>query len=261
VPFERPLKKRDSIPPQEVKLQAESNNSSLSQLNNAPGGQLAAVQGKELTRRPKVLSLARRRRNLRFFFRLMLVGFTGLIGVCVVVLAVSTTVKWVRQSTSLAKSGKLISPPTVPVATTTIPDKTDNATDVVALLTKDRAQEIVETWLRAKASSLSKQRDLKPLTLILVDPALARAQQRAQLLQQDGAYWEYQHQVKVQSIAAVPNQLGSKVIEAVVEESANYFDRNDQRSNSTSYDKTVRVKYELINKNGQWLIKDMTVLQ
>jgi ARC6-like, IMS domain/DnaJ domain len=267
VPFERPLKRRESMPPNVVELDGTNQNPSLSQLNNTAGGKLTAVKNKELTRRPKNLALSRRRRyDLRFLLRLMTMSLAGLIGVFTVVLMVNTTTKLFRQSpaaniTPPRPVASLPSVVTAPSAAATAIATAEPSAPAVATLTPNTAQELIQTWLQAKASSLSKQQDLQPLSQVLTGPALTRAQQRAQATKGDGSYWRYQHQVnQVQVVAAAPNQQESKTIDAVVQESADYFDRNDRRSDSRSYNKKLRVKYELLNKDGQWFIKDMTVI-
>jgi ARC6-like, IMS domain/DnaJ domain len=266
VPFERPLKRRDTMPPNVIELEDTAKNPSLSQLNSTAGGKLTAVQGKELTRRPKTLSIARRRRyDLRFLLRLMTMSFAGLIGVFTVVLMVNTTTKWFKQSPIATTSPRplaAVSTATIPASSIAVPPTLPPPAAVATALTPNTAQELVQTWLKAKASSLSKQQDLQPLQQVLIEPALTRAQQRAQSTKGDGSYWRYQHQInQVQVAAAAPNQLDSKTIDAVVQESADYFDRNDRRNDSRSYNKKIHVKYELSNKNGQWFIKDMTIIQ
>ncbi len=267
VPFERPHKKRESTPNNVVELDGTTNRPSLSELSSIDGGKLAAVPDKALTRRPRILSITRHRHyDLRFLFRLMTVSFASLIGVFTVVLMVNTTAKWFKQhpvaKTNDARSSALPSaavPSTVarPVATAAVSPST-----AVALLAPNTAQELIENWLKAKANSLSPQHDLQPLDRVLVEPALTRAQQRAQETRADGSYWRYQHQVnQVQVQAAIPDRLESKTIDALVQESADYFDRNGQHNDGRSYNKKLHIKYELFNKNGQWFIKDMTIVQ
>jgi ARC6-like, IMS domain len=266
VPFERPPKKRESLPTNVVELDGTNHRPALSQLNNTDGGKLAAVPDKELTRRPRILAITRRHHyDLRFLFRLMTVSFASLIGVFTVVLMVNTTAKWFKQH-PVAKTNNARSLP-LPVVTagSTAPVRPAPATTVgsstAALLTPNTAQALVENWLKAKTNSLARQHDLQPLDRVLVEPALARAQQRAQEARADGSYWRYQHQVnQVQVQAAIPDRLESKTIDALVQESADYFDRYGQRSDSRSYNKKLHIKYELFNKNGQWFIKDMTVV-
>jgi curved DNA-binding protein CbpA len=272
VPFERPLKKREPIANNVVELDGTNNRSPLGQLNSTAGGQLTAIQGKELTRRPKTLAIARRHRyDLRFLLRLMTISLASLIGVFTVVLMVNNTTKWFRQApVATTKPTSRIALPAVPlvsalpatVAISPSPTLSVPLNKPVTQITPDTAQELIETWLQAKANSLSKQHDLPPLSRVLVEPALARAQQRAQATAGDGSYWQYRHQVnQVRVQASLPNQLESKTIDALVNESADYFDRNDQRNSSRSYNKKLHVQYELFNKNGQWFIKDMTIIQ
>jgi hypothetical protein len=57
-----------------------------------------------------------------------------------------------------------------------------------------------------------------------------------------------------------PLVSGKQNVEALINESASYYD-NSQLVKSLSYQKNLRLKYELVNQGGHWLIKDMTVIQ
>ena len=96
------------------------------------------------------------------------------------------------------------------------------------------------------------------LNQILTEPALARAQRRSAEAKADGVHWEHQHTVKINSIS---NNLSGGIIEATVNEISKFYDADKQLNKNYSYDKNVRVRYALVNNNGQWLIKEMTVIQ
>lgn len=125
-------------------------------------------------------------------------------------------------------------------------------------LSDDAAKQIVESWLTAKAAALGEQHDIDQLAQILIDPALSERQLLAQQMQQQGQYVQYQHTVTVESVTvdeATPEQAS---VEATVTEKAEvYKDGGDLIENS---DDTVRVRYNLIQQDGQWRIQSMTVL-
>jgi ARC6-like, IMS domain len=271
VPFERPFKKRDSLPPNVVEIEGTNGNPPLEQFDNSSGGQLTAIKHKEreLTRRPRMLAVNRRRRHdLRFLLRLMTLSFVSLIGLLFTVLFwVNTSAKWQRQTAVMtpprpstpsapATPSVTVMPPAPPTALK------PNTANLAALLTPNTAQALVEGWLKVKARSLSKQYDASSLASVLTEPALSKARQRSQEIKADGSYWKYQHRVsQVQLPAADPKQANARTISATVEETADYFDRGGQRNGNESYQEKIRVKYELFNQGGQWLIKNMTVIQ
>ncbi len=263
VPFERPFKKRDSLPPNVVELDGTNHNPLLDQFDDATGGKLTAIKGKDknLTRRPRMMTNNRRRRHdLRFLLWLITGSIIGLIGLSITILLLVNSTKWQGQNsvaTSPRKSAVAIVPPASSIALPVKPSP-----QLATLLAPNTAQELIEAWLKVKANSLSKQYDVRSLERVLAEPALTKAQGRAQDAKADGSYWKYQHRVnQVQLQAADLKQPGSRIINATVAETADYFDRTGQRNANESYKETIRIKYELLNKGGQWLIKNMTVMQ
>ncbi len=137
---------------------------------------------------------------------------------------------------------------------------------VVGLLTKDAAQQIVETWLSAKAKSLGQEYQTAQLKDILVEPALSRAANRAQSVKANGSYIKYQHQVTVASIDQASPMAKIATIQAQVQEDAQYFNNkqpNPIRSSSNKY----LVKYNLIRQDiggatpeSRWYVKQIDVI-
>jgi ARC6-like, IMS domain/DnaJ domain len=264
VPFERPKKKSGTMPPEEVTYAKSPSNPSLSQLSGATAGPLAAVKSKAIVPR-KNMALAKRRRY-RHQFQL-LIGFTGLMSALALVTWMVQTNKFSKQftTTTTASPGSStaatlpigqtpdrggISTAIAPASPTTMPTvATDSA------LTIDSAQSLLEKWLAAKATALSPSYDVSALTQVLAEPALTRARIRSQEAKANGSHWEYKHQVKVQSVDA-----GAKSVEALVSETASFFDQK-RLINELSYQKNLRLKYELVQQEGRWLIKNMTVIQ
>jgi ARC6-like, IMS domain/DnaJ domain len=265
LPFERPKKKKDSIPPEEVTFVKNPSNPSLGQLNETAAGQLAAVKSKAIV--PRKNSALARRRRYKYQFQL-LIGFAGLMSALALLTWMSQlnkTTKQVAQSATTTANNKVdttkVVPPATPVgaAVATIPQPTVSPVATTATeLTKETAQSLVEKWLVAKNSALSKSYDLAPLPEVLAEPALTRARMRAQEAKESGAHLEYKHQVKVQSVT--PAVQGMQRVEALVNESALYYDRG-KLVNGLSYEKNLRLKYEVVNQGGRWLIRDMTVIQ
>jgi hypothetical protein len=259
LPFERPKKKKDAVPPEEVTFVKNPSNPSLGQLDETTAGQLAAVKSKAIVSR-KNPALARRRRY-KYQFQL-LIGFAGLMSALALLTWMSQLNKTTRQvAQSTTTTNNKVVPPVAPVATVvaTVPKPTVSPVATVEnSLTNKTAQSLVEKWLVAKNSALSQSYNQNPLADVLAEPALTRARIRSQEAKQSGAHLEYKHQVEVQSV--VPAASGSQKVEALVNESALYYDRG-KLVNSLSYEKNLRLKYEVVNQGGRWLIRDMTVIQ
>jgi predicted metal-binding protein len=73
-------------------------------------------------------------------------------------------------------------------------------------------------------------------------------------------YWQYQHQVEVQSVAANAQNPNSATVEAKVKEKASYYEQgklNPQRS----FDDHLRIRYDLVRTADGWLLKNSQVLE
>jgi ARC6-like, IMS domain/DnaJ domain len=253
VPFERPQKKRTSVP--DVMLMEDSEQHAAN-LVEPPltDGYLAANESTALAHRPKA-TLARKKRFRPILLRQALIGFGGLLGAIGLVLFAHNLLKGDKLPATISATKK-VSPPEAP--TSKIAEKTAVATAVETKLTVTNAQKLVESWLAAKTSSLSKQYDVTALSQVLTDPALSRAKRRTTEAKAEGAYWEHRHTVKIDAISNTPN---GGTIEATVNEMSMFYTANNQLDSSHSYTKDVRVRYSLVNSNGRWLIKDMTIIQ
>jgi hypothetical protein len=146
-----------------------------------------------------------------------------------------------------------------------------------APLTEENAPEIIETWLSAKAAAMGEEHNTQPLEEILVDPALSQQRARSEQMRAANSYGKYEHgTIEIVSVEtsgtpeadstgdpdaeATANAAQTAQIEAIVAEKADFY-VNGQLDASSSYDSTVRVRYDLVRENGQWRIRDMTVLE
>jgi ARC6-like, IMS domain/DnaJ domain len=264
VPFERPHKKRASSPnlgPDAIFIEESGSESALPLAEPPLGeGNLASIESTALARRPKS-AITRRRRWRPMLLRQALIGFGGLLTAIALVMIAHNSFKPNKTPLEISNQKK-VPPPTAPVdkaKLATLP-KAEVKAEVAAdsKLTVANAQVLVESWLQAKAKALSADYDVAALNQILADPALTRAKRRATEAKADGAYWEHQHTVKVDAIS---NNPGGGAIEATVNEMSKFYTADKQLDSSHSYNKNVRVRYALVNSNGRWLIKDMTVIQ
>jgi hypothetical protein len=258
VPFERPQKKRASVP--DAVFMEDLNPESGLPLAEPPVGEgnLAAIESTALTHRPKS-AMTKRKRWRPILLRQALIGFGGLFAAIALVMIAHNILK--PKSSLEFSNQKKISPPATPIekaAVATLPKVSPQAEVTDSKLTIANAQVLVGSWLQAKDKALSDQYDVAALDQILAEPALTRARRRSTEAKAGGAYWEHQHTVKINAIS---NNPGGGIIEATVNEISKFYSANKQLDSSHSYDKNVRVRYALVNNNGRWLIKDMTVIQ
>jgi curved DNA-binding protein CbpA len=160
------------------------------------------------------------------------------------------------QSPLLALSGEQLSielsqpPLEIPAA------KAEVAT--AATLNSASAREVVQTWLDNKSAALGADHQVDKLKEILTQPALSLWLGRANNLKETNSHWTYQHQLDIKSVTNEGKERGT--ITALVNEQAKYFENGKQTSNR-SYDDSLKVRYDVIRKGDQWLIKDIKVIQ
>nr|WP_275974088.1 IMS domain-containing protein [Argonema galeatum] len=126
-------------------------------------------------------------------------------------------------------------------------------------VTKEVAQQAIETWLSTKAKAFGPDHDVDRLKQILANPVLPRWQRLAQTAKRQNWYREYKHDLKVDSIEIRQIDPNQARVEAQVSESAQHFQRN-KVIKKESYDSNLRVRYDLVRQNGQWRIQNMKVL-
>lgn len=167
--------------------------------------------------------------------------------------------KNVQSSSALGLKGEQplvqLDRPPLPIP---VPESEAIATD--SSITKETAQEVVETWLDSKAQALGKDHKVEPLEEILAPPALSRWQKRAEVAKNNNSYWQYKHSVEVESVKTVKDRPERATVEAAVNEVAQLY-QGDKLKNSSSYNDNLRVRYDLVRQDTKWRIRDMTVLK
>lgn len=128
-----------------------------------------------------------------------------------------------------------------------------------APLTNETAQEVVETWLKAKAAAMGQNHAVDQLPEILVDPVLTAWQAQADEVRRNGVYYTYEHRVEVESVTTNPTNADQAQVVAEVAEAANAY-TNGQVDVTSSRDETLQVRYDLTRQDGQWRIQSITVL-
>jgi len=117
------------------------------------------------------------------------------------------------------------------------------------------AQGTIERWLAAKREAMGPEHNIEALPTVLVDPLLSDWMRSARATQQNNRYWEYQHQVQVNQV--VPNDPSADALQvtATVVEDANFFEFGVQNTQE-SYNETLTMEYNLVQRNGDWFVQD-----
>jgi hypothetical protein len=197
------------------------------------------------------------------FKRLILLAIASVVGVGILGFILISALSWLQKTLQGSSTSALepeqpivqLSQPPVP-----IPEAGSQIMAPDGPLTEETAQQVIQAWLSTKALALGSEHQVDQFKQILTEPALTSWQQRAETAKQDNSYWQYKHAVKVNSVktnAANPDQAR---VEAAVNESAQLY-QGSQLNQGASYNDNLRVRYELVRKEGRWLIKDMAVVK
>lgn len=127
-------------------------------------------------------------------------------------------------------------------------------------LTKDTAQQVIQTWLSTKSAALGRNHQVQQLEQILVSPVLQIWRQRSEAAQQNNSYWQYKHTIEVNSVEASATNPDQASVDAAVNEAAQFY-QGGQLDQSASYSENLRVRYDLVRREGQWFIRGMTVVR
>ncbi len=144
----------------------------------------------------------------------------------------------------------------------TIPASGATAETSSGPLTQESAQQIIQTWLTAKAEALGANHQVDKLNQILANPALSEWQELAEDAKQSNSYRRYQHSIKaVNSVQMSDVDANQARIEAEVSEAAEFYVNGQVDAESSYNNDSLRVRYDLVRQNGQWRIQAMDVLQ
>ena len=191
--------------------------------------------------------------------RLILLAIGGLVGLLVLGWIVTKTLSWLKGSSDPALEGEQprisIDKPPIP-----IPEAGSKMLTPEGPMTEESAQQLIQNWLSVKALALGSEHQVAQLEQVLVDPVLSSWRRRAETTKQDNSYWQYEHAVKVNSVDTSPANPERARVDAAVKENAQFY-KGGQLNRASSYDENLRVRYELMRKNGRWFIQDMAVVK
>ena len=129
-----------------------------------------------------------------------------------------------------------------------------------AVLTDRSAQEVIQSWLTAKAAALGQKHEIEKLEQVLADPKLAYWKGQAQVVSRDKSYISYKHgEVKVSQIDQAKTTPDQAKVVAEVSETREEYDESGKLRNSAR-DQNLRVRYSLTRKDSEWRIQDWEVL-
>ena len=191
--------------------------------------------------------------------RLVLVAIASVVGAGLLIWLLIATLSWLHKTIQGSGSGLEGEQPQVKLAEPPIPIP-EPGSQMSGPLTKETAKQVIETWLSTKALAFGSDHQIEQLEQILSEPALSRSQQSAQADKENNSYWQYKHNVVVNSVETTEANPDLAKVDAAVKETAQFY-QNGQLAASKSYDENLRVRYDLVRKDGRWFIQDMNVVQ
>ncbi|MDF5726868.1 MAG: IMS domain-containing protein [Rhizonema sp. PD38] len=135
----------------------------------------------------------------------------------------------------------------------------DNSPTREELLTKNTAQDLIESWLSIQTAALGPNHETMNLEKILVGSALSQWRQIAEQDKVNNRYQKFFNQdLTVESVQTNNIDQNQAQVEATLKEATEFYE-NSQKKKSDN--QTARVKYNLVRVDGVWRIQNMSVLQ
>lgn len=187
--------------------------------------------------------------------RLILSLFGGLVGISLMWLLVSTTwglVKNLLFPQPVLSGGQLsvqLNEPPID-----IPSPTSELKQPTGSLTDAMAQEVIQTWLSAKAEALGTKYNLDGLPLILTDAIIPQWRGLVQQERSQNRHRTYHHTVNMEY---VDQKSDRAIVVARVREVTQFYQLGQIRNFK---DETLRVRYSLIRQGDRWRIQGMSVI-
>jgi hypothetical protein len=128
------------------------------------------------------------------------------------------------------------------------------------ITTRDIAERTIADWLQAKRAALGQDHNVENLNTVLVDPALTQWRNRANGGVRNNWYFDYQHSLDILNVEPDDPAAEALTVEAEVKEVADFYQLGT-RVASESYDATVNMRYELVQQDGSWFVRDMNEVE
>jgi len=191
-----------------------------------------------------------------------LLALAGLVGSVFVFALLGQAFGWLRQTLYPA-------PPPLPgeqlavqlnQPLLAIPSPGSQFLPVVEPLDAATAEQVIQSWLSAKAAAFSTDYAIEGLQNILVDPALAQWQQRVRSDRANNRHRQFQHNLKIDSLQVNATNPDLATVQATVSEIAQIYDQGKLNQRASYADENLRVRYDLVRSNSAWRIRQMQVL-
>ncbi|NET02237.1 MAG: DUF4101 domain-containing protein [Sphaerospermopsis sp. SIO1G1] len=174
---------------------------------------------------------------------------------------------WVLISTAWGLVNDVLFPPQLqgkPLAIevneppVTIPEPNSQLEASEGELTTGTAENVINTWLSIKASAFGPDHQINRLNEILTGSVISRWRSAIKQDMAKNRYRKYSHDVEVEFINQQPKTNNNAIIEATVREVTHFYELNQIKK--TSQEK-LRVRYDLVRKQGGWRIQGMRVIK
>ena len=129
-----------------------------------------------------------------------------------------------------------------------------------AVFNQESASKVIQKWLDSKAAALGKQHLTNELDSILTASLLTQWKNSSLYYKQNNIYRQFEHTLKIRSAKINPDNPDLATVEAEVKEVAQHY-QGGNLNQAQSYNDNLLVRYELIRRNGSWLIQKSEVLQ
>ncbi|AFZ22420.1 DnaJ-class molecular chaperone with C-terminal Zn finger domain [Cylindrospermum stagnale PCC 7417] len=190
--------------------------------------------------------------------RLVWTVFISLAGILVFWLLVSTTFGWISSlfspKPSLQGEQLAVQLNQPPIA---IPDRNSKPQPPEGALTTATAEEVIQTWLSTKATALGPSHEIDSLEQILAGSALSQWRLIAQQNRVENHYRKYDHSLKVESVDKTESDPNRVAVKATVKEITKFYENGQLKKSS---EENLRVRYDLIRREGVWRIQGMSVV-
>ncbi len=125
-----------------------------------------------------------------------------------------------------------------------------------AILNNQSAKQVIDTWLAAKAAAMGPNHAVEKLDTILTGRKLTEWRQLSSEEKRNNRHRTYTHEVTVSEVKQADG-ADQVTVMTNVQEATTYFVGGKQDRSNTS---NLRVRYELIRKDGKWLIQNWDIL-
>ncbi|MBW4648206.1 MAG: DUF4101 domain-containing protein [Kastovskya adunca ATA6-11-RM4] len=194
--------------------------------------------------------------------RLVILAIAGILGLGALLMLLAGLYNLFQRTIGSSASALEENQPQVQLAQPpiTIPAPDSQITAPEGPLTADTAQQVIRTWLSTKSQALGREHQIENLEKILVNPTLSTWQKRSQAAKNSNTHWQYNHDVQVTNVStneANPDQASA---EATVKEVAESYQNGKLNQNDSYSNDNLKVRYDMVRRDDQWLIRDMAVL-